>query len=189
MPGNYVVEDEDARDLPIEQHHDMRIRLDKAGYVLIKLDRKAKVIHLAFCEYDNRVKYRASSADPRDIIKTVLSRKIITSPEHAAYLGRELEKARIAMRLGFHYEQDTELKEKGRDKRPGPVLFYARRIPTDIEELLGKRRIRFDRLPFGSKTRDDILTISGQNEKSIMVDGMKVSVGWGTIRKHLNSKR
>ena len=46
--------------------------------------------------------------DARDMYKTVVHR-IKISTEHAAYLGKELGKAELALKLGKNYIQDTEL--------------------------------------------------------------------------------
>jgi dihydropteroate synthase-like protein len=44
-----------------------------------------------------------------DLYNEVVSRKLLTQLDHAAYLGGELVKAEIALRLGKNYVQDREL--------------------------------------------------------------------------------
>ncbi|MCQ8903822.1 MAG: dihydropteroate synthase-like protein [Methanothrix sp.] len=45
----------------------------------------------------------------REILDTAIELKLVSRLDHAAYLGRELEKAEIALRLGKSYTQDEEL--------------------------------------------------------------------------------
>ncbi len=47
--------------------------------------------------------------DAKSIIDTVLRLKLLSRLDHAAYLGRELKKAEIALRLNKNYIQDREL--------------------------------------------------------------------------------
>lgn len=44
----------------------------------------------------------------KEILDTILKRKLVLSPEHAAYLGRELMKAELALRFRRSYAQDSE---------------------------------------------------------------------------------
>jgi tetrahydromethanopterin S-methyltransferase subunit A len=43
------------------------------------------------------------------IAATVIQEGLLTQLDHAAYLGRELAKAEIALQTGAHYEQDAGL--------------------------------------------------------------------------------
>ncbi|SES93178.1 dihydropteroate synthase-related protein [Methanococcoides vulcani] len=45
----------------------------------------------------------------RDIMDTIMRMKLISKVDHASYLGCELEKAEIALRLGRSYSQDDDL--------------------------------------------------------------------------------
>jgi len=53
------------------------------------------------------LKFRGSNA--RELYMEIIHRKLIKNPEHAAYLGKELEKAEIALKLGKNYIQDEDL--------------------------------------------------------------------------------
>lgn len=81
--------------------------LDKKGYFLIRI--KDHQIEVGFCEEVNKVKYLVKGNKPIDIYMTILRKKIITNPEHAAYLGRELQKADTALKQNLRYVQDEEL--------------------------------------------------------------------------------
>jgi len=45
----------------------------------------------------------------RDILNTIIDQGIVLRPDHAGYLGRELEKAEIALSLKRSYIQDEPL--------------------------------------------------------------------------------
>ncbi|WP_290899108.1 dihydropteroate synthase-like protein [Ferroglobus sp.] len=45
----------------------------------------------------------------KEIVDTVLKENLVSRLDHAAYLGRELKKAEIALQLGKNYVQDEEL--------------------------------------------------------------------------------
>ncbi|NYT19067.1 MAG: dihydropteroate synthase-like protein [Methanosarcinales archaeon] len=45
----------------------------------------------------------------RDVMDTIMRMKLISKVDHASYLGYELEKAEIALRLGRSYSQDDDL--------------------------------------------------------------------------------
>ena len=84
-------------------------QLDPNGYFLIRIDSKKKLIEVAFCGEKNEIKVKVTGKKPIDIYQTILREKIITRPDHSAYLGRELQKAYIALQKGIDYVQDDEL--------------------------------------------------------------------------------
>ena len=45
----------------------------------------------------------------RDILNTIIERGLVSRLDHAGYLGRELERAEIALRLKKNYVQDEPL--------------------------------------------------------------------------------
>jgi dihydropteroate synthase len=47
--------------------------------------------------------------EPSAIFREILERKLASSPEHFYYLGKELWKAKTALKLGKDYIQDEEL--------------------------------------------------------------------------------
>jgi len=49
----------------------------------------------------------------RDILNTLIRMGLVSKLDHAGYLGRELEKAEIALRLGHSYSQDDDLLATG----------------------------------------------------------------------------
>ncbi|MEM4472333.1 MAG: dihydropteroate synthase-like protein [Archaeoglobaceae archaeon] len=59
-----------------------------------------------FCKHE---KVTIAGKNAKEILDTVLRLKLVSRLDHAAYLGRELMKAEIALRLGKNYIQDREL--------------------------------------------------------------------------------
>ena len=102
----------------IEAHYDdnKEFKLDPKGYFLIRVDRKSKKIEVGFCAKTNVVSITIKGNKPIDVYQTILKEKIIDGPDHAAYLGRELQKAYIALQLGIEYVQDDELDFKKKVK-------------------------------------------------------------------------
>jgi len=85
-------------------------RPDKTGWFNVHVDRDENKIVAVF--------YPAGGSEPSAVIKgddarvvyqTIIREKLITKLDHAAYLGKELEKAAIALKLGRSYVQDEPL--------------------------------------------------------------------------------
>lgn len=57
---------------------------------------------------------RFSGTSAQRLYKAVVNAKLVLLPEHAAYLGAELQKAETALRLGVSYRQDEPLDFSGR---------------------------------------------------------------------------
>ncbi|OYV07711.1 MAG: dihydropteroate synthase-like protein, partial [Methanosaeta sp. ASP1-2] len=50
-----------------------------------------------------------AGSNARDILNTLIEKGLVSRLDHAGYLGRELEKAEIALRLKRNYVQDEPL--------------------------------------------------------------------------------
>ncbi len=50
-----------------------------------------------------------AGCNARDILNTIIEKGLVSRLDHAGYLGRELEKAELALRLGRSYSQDKSL--------------------------------------------------------------------------------
>jgi ferredoxin len=83
--------------------------LDEKGYFLIRILPDTSLIEVGFCGKRNTVEVKITGKKPLDIYQTILREKIIDRPDHAAYLGRELQKAYTALQLKKEYVQDDEL--------------------------------------------------------------------------------
>jgi ferredoxin len=92
--------------------------LDEKGYFLIRTMPEKMIIEVGFCGKRNTVEIKISGKTPIEIYQTILRERIIDRPDHAAYLGRELQKAFSALQLGVPYVQDDPLNYgKGKQQR------------------------------------------------------------------------
>lgn len=86
--------------------------LDPAGYVLIRINKETKEIELGFCDKLNELKFGVTGKKPLDIYMTFfnkLKEPTISRLDHAAYIGRELQKAYTALQLDLEFTQDQPL--------------------------------------------------------------------------------
>ena len=85
--------------------------LDPAGYFLIKTNQKSKEIEVGFCREPNIITLKVTGKNPLEIYQTIINKeKLEIRKDHYAYLGRELQKAYIALQNNLKYVQDDELK-------------------------------------------------------------------------------
>ena len=86
------------------------LEMDVKGFFSVEIDRENDLI--AAIHYPNQSKNAdliIKGSNAKEIYKTAIREKLIGNFDHAAYLGRELEKAEIALRMGRSYVQDEEL--------------------------------------------------------------------------------
>ena len=83
--------------------------MDPKGYFLIDVNRENNEIMIGFCGELNIVSMKITGKKPLEIYQTVIKEKLISRLDHAAYLGRETQKAFIALQEGIVYIQDDEL--------------------------------------------------------------------------------
>lgn len=82
--------------------------LDPGGYIKITIDRKRGAI-LASHFKNGKVTCTIEGLKAHDIYSELIWRGLITTLDHAAYVGKELYKAELALKLGKSYIQDDEL--------------------------------------------------------------------------------
>jgi len=81
---------------------------DPKGYFLIRISKKR--IEVGYCNYKHQVKKVIHGKTAVDIYNTIIRKKLISKLEHAAYLGKELYKAELALLHGLEYRQEFPLK-------------------------------------------------------------------------------
>jgi len=94
-----------------------RLEFDKAGFFIILLDRdKGKIILEHYLNVEKgkmlatgKLNKIIEGSDAEEICHTVINQGLVSRLEHAAYLGRELQKAEIALKNKLPYEQEEEL--------------------------------------------------------------------------------
>ena len=77
---------------------------DKTGYFLIRV--KKKNIELAYCKKDNIIEVIIEGKTPQEIYFVAAKEKLLSRLDHASYLGKELEKAYLALKNNLDYVQD-----------------------------------------------------------------------------------
>jgi len=92
---------------------------DPKGFFVISIDKNRNKI-IAEHYMNNKISKRIVGDSAEEISKTIARLGLIgefkQTKEHAMYLGRELQKAKIALENGLDYEQDSELKIKTIEK-------------------------------------------------------------------------
>lgn len=82
---------------------------DSAAYFTIMPYYTKKVIMVRCYGVDNSTQYLIEGKTPRQIYYKIVELGLLTRMEHAAYLGKELHKAYIALQEGLYFNQDEEL--------------------------------------------------------------------------------
>lgn len=86
------------------------LRLDPRGYFKVAVDHdhgEIVVQHYTSSSIQPSVEIRGT--DPYEILAEIVKRDLASLNEHYFYLGVELSKAQIALKLGKEYEQDRDL--------------------------------------------------------------------------------
>ncbi len=83
-----------------------QIEMDKAGYFVITPQAEKGTIIVEHYSYDNTLLRVIEGETARSLYQTTIKNGWITQLSHAAYLGKELEKAELSMKMGFKYVQD-----------------------------------------------------------------------------------
>src|SRR3989338_2993325 len=90
-------------------------RLDsKKCFFTIKPFHDDKVIRVNYYIIENgkhKLKLRIEGQNGEDIYNTIIKNKLISSLQHASYLGYELAKAEFALRMDIPYVQDDPIRE------------------------------------------------------------------------------
>lgn len=81
-------------------------KMDPAGYFVIIPQVVKGLITVEHYSYDNRLLRTIEGTNAQEIYGTIIVNKWVTQLSHAAYLGKELEKAELSIKLGFKYVQD-----------------------------------------------------------------------------------
>ena len=83
--------------------------LDPKGYFLIRINKEAQTIEVGHCIENNQVKTKITGKTPEEIMYKIIHENLISLLDHAAYLGKELQKAHTALKYNINYIQDSEL--------------------------------------------------------------------------------
>ena len=99
----------DARVIEAEYDTWTEWKQDMIGYWLIRVNREKKRIEAGFCKDKNKIEVVVNGVDGEEMYNTIIREKLVTKLQHAAYLGYELQKAEVALKLDLEYVQDSPL--------------------------------------------------------------------------------
>lgn len=97
------------------------------GFVVISLDRRARLIVLRHYDNDLTPRHEMTGTRAESMLLGLLNARVIHEPSHAGYLGGELTKAETALRLGLEYDQDLPL------RAPRASVRLVRPVPARRE--------------------------------------------------------
>jgi len=83
-------------------------KLDKKGYFLIRIQKG--FIEVGHCVNDNVPCKLVKGKNVEELIYKIIDLGLISDLEHAAYLGKEVQKAFVCLKLGKNYIQDEVFK-------------------------------------------------------------------------------
>ena len=86
-----------------------QLRLDRAGFFIVLPQPQKGLIICEHYENSGRLAHLIEGRQAALIAATIVERGLVTQLDHAAYLGRELQKAEAALSAGIAYEQDAAL--------------------------------------------------------------------------------
>lgn len=84
---------------------------DNNGFFLIRVNRNSNIIEVGHCNKNKEVLRMICGNNPEEIMYKIIDLNLISSLDHAAYLGKELQKAYLALNEDYVYIQDSELKK------------------------------------------------------------------------------
>ncbi len=80
--------------------------MDKAGYFVVLPLADRQVINVEHYAYDDTLLHVIEGPTARAIYQAIITQQWVSELSHAAYLGKELAKAELALQHGFKYVQD-----------------------------------------------------------------------------------
>jgi tetrahydromethanopterin S-methyltransferase subunit A len=90
-------------------------KADPKGYFTIKPFSSRGKVFVRYYNSDNTLKYTFAGVNTSQIIQSIIKRNLVSRLDHAAYLGKEIEKAVIALKNKLNYIQDQELRLKDKN--------------------------------------------------------------------------
>ena len=85
---------------------------DPKGYFTIKPFFSQKKVFVRYYDQKDTLRHTFAGIKTLQIIQPIIERKLISRLDHASYLGKEIEKAVIALKNNLDYVQDEELQLK-----------------------------------------------------------------------------
>ena len=86
--------------------------LDKKGFFTIKPFPEEGIIRVRYYKVEKTGHKKVALIEGKtaeEIVQTIVREKLVSSLQHIAYLGSELQKAEVAMKLKLEFIQDSPL--------------------------------------------------------------------------------
>ena len=103
------VKTDKVEEIKAEYNDIKEFAMDKKGYFLIRVNKEKKRVEVGHCGSLNKVDVMVYGTVPIEIYMTIIKKGLVENMGHAAYLGREIEKACLALKNNLNYVQDDEL--------------------------------------------------------------------------------
>ena len=87
-------------------------QIDPIGYFLIRINKEKHQIEAGFCKKNNIIEKIITGKTAMEIFNIIIKEKLVSTLQHAADLGAELQKAEIALENNLEYVQDSTLNIK-----------------------------------------------------------------------------
>ena len=94
-------------------------KMDPKGYFLIAVDKRKKIIQVGYCKFTrlgnssiNDMIAVIKGKTAIEIVNTLIREQFISTLQHAADMGIELQKAELSLKYNLKYIQDKDLKLK-----------------------------------------------------------------------------
>ena len=91
-------------------------KMDPKGYFLIGIDKKKKIIQVGYCKFTrlgnssiNDMVAVIKGKTAIEIVNTLIREQFISTLQHAADMGIELQKAELSLKYNLKYIQDNDL--------------------------------------------------------------------------------
>lgn len=82
------------------------VKLDKSGYFVVMPQKEKKIILVEYYSYKNELLHVLEGNCAKDLYLFIIKKGWVSQLDHAAYLGKELEKAELSLEMDFKYIQD-----------------------------------------------------------------------------------
>ena len=104
----------------ISKYHKIKDwKMDPKGYFLIGVDKKKKIIQVGYCKFTrlgnssiNDMVAVINGKTAIEIVNTLIREQFISTLQHAADMGIELQKAELSLKYNLKYIQDKDLELK-----------------------------------------------------------------------------
>lgn len=96
----------------------VKLKLDRSGFFIIHPKPEANWLMVEHYENSGKATCVIEGSDPAKICAEIIERGLIGQLDHAAYLGRELERAKLSMQMDFTFRQDRALGDLNGEDMP-----------------------------------------------------------------------